>query len=106
MRFGDDRSEAAAAKMAARVRNETEGAWAITAFSDFDESVMRRRSEDARGRFVIKIGRALIAEWNNRERSRIGFRIADRKNFVDLAGAYECVDFRHLGLQLVAVTLD
>src|SRR5947208_12607169 len=105
MSFGDDRSKAPAAKVSAHLRNEAEGAGAIAAFSDLDVSVMTRRREHARCRFVVKIGRALIAERNYRQRTRIRLRITDTEDVVDLTRTDEGVDFRHLSLQFIAIPL-
>jgi hypothetical protein len=48
----------------------------------------------------------LIAEWYDRQRARVGLRISNGEDVVDLTGADECVDFRYLGFQLIAVTFD
>src|SRR5688500_19508282 len=106
MRFGDDRTKAAAAKMAAHLRNETKGARAIAAFGYLDERVMRRRSQHAGRRVVVKISRALVTKWDNGKRSRIGIRIANGEDVVDLARSDIRIDLRHLGFQFVAITLN
>jgi len=104
--FGDDRSETTAAKVATHLRNETERARSIAAFGNFYERVVRRCRENARRRIVVEISRTLIAELHHRQRARVGVWIANGKNVVDLVGADERIDFRHLRFQLVAVSLD
>ncbi len=48
MCFGDDRAEAATAKMSAHLRNETESAGTVTAFSDLDEGIVAGSRQHAR----------------------------------------------------------
>src|SRR5215813_7672219 len=92
--------------MAAHLRNETEGTGSIATFRDLDESIVTRSRQDARRRFVVEIGSALIAERNERQRARVCLRIADCEDIVDLAGADESINFRQLRFQLIAITLD
>src|SRR5207253_2507656 len=95
MSFGDDRSKATAAKMAAHLRNEAESTGTITAFRDFYERIMRRCCQHARCRFVVKIGRTLIPQGKNWKRTHVRIWIADRKNVIYLAGTDESINFRH-----------
>src|SRR5712692_2080745 len=106
MRFGDNRTKAPAAKMAAHLRDKTERTWTIAAFGDLDESVMARRRQHTRRRFIVEVRRALIAERDHRKRSRVNAWIANREDVVNLAGADEGIDLRHLCLQLIAITLN
>src|SRR5690349_4340985 len=106
MRFGDDRTEAAAAKVSAHLRNETESTRTIAAFGNLHKCIMGRCGEHARRRVVVQIGRALIAELDHRQAARVGLRIADGEDVVDLVRADERIDFGHLRLQFVAITLD
>src|SRR6266576_1060291 len=80
MRFGDDRTKAPAAKMAAHLRNETEGAGTVAAFGNLDERVVTGRGEHARSRFVVKISRALISERKHRQRPRICLWVANAED--------------------------
>src|SRR6267143_7020227 len=102
----NDRSKTTAAKMSTHLGDETESARPIAAFSDFDERVVRRRGQHARCRLVVQIRRTLIAQRNYRQRSRVRLWIADTQDVVDLTGADERIDFRHLGFQLVAISLN
>ena len=40
------------------------------------------------------------------KRTRVGLRIANREDVVDLTGADERIDFRHLRFQFIAITFD
>src|SRR6059036_2891543 len=76
VRFSNDRSKAAAAKMAAHLRDETEGTRTIASFRNFYVRIVTRRRQHAWGRLIIQISRALISEGNYGQSSRIRFRIA------------------------------
>jgi len=67
MSFGDDRTKATTAEVAAHLRNETESAGTITTFSDLHERVVRWRREYAWRRFVVEISRALITYGHDRK---------------------------------------
>src|SRR5438552_14874537 len=92
--------------MATHLRNETKSAGTIAAFCDLDEGVMTRSREHAGRRFIVEISRALIAERNYRQRSGICFGIADTKDVVYLTCADERINLRHLGFQLIAISLN
>src|SRR5712691_9816245 len=106
MRFGDYRTKASAAKMAAHLRNETESAGTIATFGNLDERVVTWGRQHARSRFIVKIGRTLIAEWQHRQRPRVCFWVANAEDVVELARPDEGIDLRHLCFQLIAVTLN
>src|SRR5438445_11693122 len=76
VRFSNDRSKAAAAKMAAHLRDETEGTRTIASLGNLYEGRVTRRREHAWSRFIVQIGCALIPEGNYGQRSRIRFWIA------------------------------
>src|SRR6266404_2757642 len=77
MCLSDDRAKAPAAKMSAHLWNEAESTWAVTAFSNLDEGIVTRRSEHARGRLIVEVSRALIAERKHRQRPRVRPGIAN-----------------------------
>src|SRR5713226_3965390 len=106
MCLSDDRAKAPAAKMSAHLRNEAEGTRAVAAFGNLDEGIVTRRSEHARGRLVVEISRALIAEWEHRQRPRVRPGIANAQDVVDLASADKGINFRHFGFQLIAITFN
>jgi hypothetical protein len=66
MGFRDDGTKAAAAKMTSHLRNKTERTRPIATFGYLNEGIVARRGQNARGRFVVEIGRALIAKWDDR----------------------------------------
>ncbi len=106
VRFGDDRSEATAAKVPAHLRNEAERTRPIAAFGNFYERVVRRCSEHARRRIIVQVSRTLITERNDGQRASVGLRIANRKDVVDLIRADKRVDFRYFSLEFVTITLN
>src|SRR5215831_7404097 len=96
MGFRHNGAKTAAAKMAAHLRNETEGAGAITPLGNLYVGVMARCGQHSRRRFIVEVGRRLVADWNYRQGARVCLRIADAEDIVDLTRADEGIDFRHL----------
>src|SRR5688572_16696257 len=103
MSFRDDRTKAATAKMTAHLWNETKRTRPIATLSYLDKGIVARSGEHAWRRFVVEIGRALIAKWNDRQGASIYIRITDCEDLVNLAGPDECIDFRHFSLELIAI---
>src|ERR1043166_100914 len=106
MSLGYNRTKTTAAKMATHLRNEAESARAVATFRNLNERVMTWCCQHAWSRFVIEIGCALISQRNYRQRSRVRFWIADLQNIVDLTGADEGVNLRHLSFQFIAISLN
>src|SRR5688572_7574358 len=106
MRFRHDGTEAAATKMATHLGDKTETTRAVAAFGDLHKRIVTRRGQHAWSRFVIKVSCALVTQRQHRQRTRVYCRIANSQDVVDLAGADERVDLRHLCFQFVAITLD
>src|SRR5712692_10893501 len=106
MRFGDDRSKAPAAKMSPHLRDETERAGTIAAFGNLYERVVTRRGEHTRRRFIIQVSCGLIAERDDWQRSGVCLRVADAEDVIELTGADERINLRHLCFQLIAITFD
>ena len=59
--FGDDRGDGARAELAAKLRNDAEGAGMIAAFGDLDVGGVARGGEQARGVLVVEIAGQLGA---------------------------------------------
>src|SRR6266853_1065825 len=106
MCFSDYRAEAATAKMSAHLRNEAESTGTVATFGDFNKGIVAGSRQHSGCRLIVKIGRALITQWDHGKRSRVRAGIADGENVIDLTGADERVDLGYFRFQLVAITLN
>src|SRR5215212_9433053 len=82
-------AEAAAAEVAAHLRDEAEGARAVAPFGDLDESGVAGRRQNTRRGLVVKVRRALVAvrDLKDWERARVLPLVADFRYLADLIRA-------------------